>query len=87
MLIHILGKVDTADDANKLSNYLNERRTALMTKEGANIFGFFALHIAQIEAAEDRVSLKFRLTGDALEKLWKARVILKPHGAGHELER
>lgn len=77
-LIHALGNLASQAEARQLSAYLSEQKTALMTREGSNVFGFSILNISAITAANNQVKASLPITAKAMEQIWHTPVILKP---------
>ena len=78
LLINALGNAAEADEAKQVYDYLKARQSALLTKEGSNVFAASFLILSELHTNGPYVQGSFRLTAKSLEELWKTKVIVKP---------
>ncbi len=78
LLINALGYAGATDEAKEVYDYLKSRKSALLTKEGSNVFAASFLILSELNTSGPYVQGSFRLTAKAIEELWKTKVIVKP---------
>ena len=57
---------------------MNARKSALLSKEGSNVFAASFLILSEVNTSGPYVQGSFRITAKSLEELWKTKVIVKP---------
>ena len=78
LLVNALGYAGATDEAKEVYDYLKSRKSALLTKEGSNVFAASFLILSELNTSGPYVQGSFRLTAKAIEELWKTKVIVKP---------
>ena len=78
LLINALGYAASDDEAKQVYDYLNTRKSALLSKEGSNVFAASFLILSEVNTSGPYVQGSFRVTAKSLEELWSTKVIVKP---------
>jgi hypothetical protein len=84
LLVNALGYAAGTDEAKQVYDYLNARKSALLSKEGSNVFAASFLILSELNTSGPYVQGSFRITAKSLEELWKTKVIVKPKPKGDD---
>ncbi len=78
MLINATGVATAGNDGKAIRDYLGQRKSDLLQKEGVNVVFASLLVLSDITSGGPYVQGSFRLTAAALMQLWQTKMVVKP---------
>jgi len=78
LLINATGIATAGNDGKAIRDYLSQRKSDLLQKEGVNVVFASLLVMSDVTSGGPYVQGSFRLTLTALMQLWQTKMIVKP---------